>query len=93
MSGNAASAGLPDKLQPAVLSYAGSVLVTAKDGTFTTTNAGVYDSARKAFSQLDRIVGGTGKFSNTKDRFIFVMGTGNDAGFTTHVRGDLCSTP
>ncbi|HYZ25212.1 MAG TPA: hypothetical protein VE690_24000 [Rhodopila sp.] len=91
--GTSPSAGLPEKLQPAsMLSYAGSVVVTTpRDGTFTTTNAGVYDTTAKAFSQLDRITSGTGKFTDTKDRLIFITATGGgDAGFKSYVRGELC---
>ena len=93
--GTAKSAGLPT-LQPAsMLSYAGAVVVTtSKDGTFTTTNAGVYDTEAGAFSQLDRIASGTGKFIDSKGRFIFTTGIGGgDAGFRTTVRGELCSNP
>jgi hypothetical protein len=94
--GTASSAGLPANVEPAsMLSYAGSVVVTTlRDGTFTTSNAGVYDTAAGAFSQLDRITGGTGKFANTKDRLIFITATGGgDAGFKSYVRGEFCLTP
>jgi hypothetical protein len=93
--GTAPSAGLPATLQPAsLLSYAGSVVVTtARDGTFTTSNAGVYDTTVGAFSQLDRITGGTGKFTESKNRLIFITAIGGgDAGFTSYVRGELCLT-
>ncbi len=73
-----------------LLSYAGS---TARDGTFTASNAGVYDSTARAFGQLDRIAGGTGKFTESKGRLIFITATGGgDAGFKSYVRGELCLT-
>ena len=93
--GTAPSAGLPGTLQPvSMLSYAGSVVVTTlRDGTFTTSNAGVYDTTAGAFSQLDRITSGTGKFTESKDRLIFITATGGgDAGFKSYVRGELCLT-
>ena len=94
--GTAESAGLPASLQPAsMLSYAGSVVVTTlHDGTFTTSNAGVYDTTAGAFSQLDQITGGTGKFTDTKGRLIFITGIGGgDAGFKSNVHGELCLKP
>lgn len=88
----AEAAGLPTSLPLTVLSYAGSVVVTTpRDGTFTTSNAGVYDTDAGAFSQLDRITSGTGKFTDAKDRLIFTTATGGgEAGFKSYVRGELC---
>ena len=94
--GTAPSAGLPVTLQPvSMLSYAGSVLVTTpRDGTLTTSNAGVFDTAAGAFVQLDRITGGTGKLAGAVDRYIFTTATGGgDAGFKADVRGELCLNP
>ena len=92
--GTAPSAGLSLALQPAsMLSYAGSVVVTtSRDGTFTTSNAGVYDTTVGAFSQLDRITSGTGKFTGSKGRLIFVTATRENEAFNTHVHGELCLT-
>ena len=95
-SGTAPSAGLPVTLQPvSMLSYAGSVVVTTpRDGTFTTSNAGVYDTAAGAFVQLDRITGGTGKLAGAVDRHIVTTATGGgDAGIKADVRGELCLNP
>jgi hypothetical protein len=95
-SGTAASAGLPAALQPpSMLSYAGTVVVTTlQDGSFTTSNAGVFDTSAGAFSQLDQITSGTGKFGDSKGRLIFTSGIGSgDAGFKSNVRGELCLNP
>jgi hypothetical protein len=92
MQGNAPSIGLPESIEPAsTLSYAGGVVVTTQhDGTFSTKNIGVYDTAIGAFSQLDRIVEGTARFANAKGH-LFVSGTGNaEAGFKSTVRGEVC---
>jgi len=87
MTETAGLASLPKALQ----SYAGTVLVTAKGGTFTTTTAGMYDSESQAFSQLDKIVKGTGQFSNSTGRLIFLTGVGRQGGgFDSHARGELC---
>ena len=87
MTETAGLASLPKALQ----SYAGTVLVTAKGGTFTTTTAGMYDAESQAFSQLDKIVKGTDRFSNSTARLIFLTGVGRQGGgFDSHARGELC---
>ena len=87
MAETAGLASLPKTLQ----SYAGTVLVTAKGGTFTTTTAGMYDTELQAFSQLDKIVKGTDRFSNSTGRLIFLTGVGRQGGgFDLHARGELC---
>ncbi|WP_130231878.1 hypothetical protein [Bradyrhizobium sp. Leo121] len=88
--GMAETAGLPS-LPKTLQSYAGTVVVTAKGGTFTTTNAGMYDTESQAFSQLDKIVKGTDRFSNSTGRLIFLTGIGRQGGgFDSHARGELC---
>ena len=72
--GMAETAGLPS-LPKTLQSYAGTEVVTAKGGTFTTTTAGMYDTESQAFSQLDKIVKGTDRFSNATGRLIFLTGT------------------
>jgi hypothetical protein len=87
MAETAGLASLPKALQ----SYAGAVVVTAKGGTFTTTTAGIFDTEPPAFSQLDKIVRGTDRFSNSTGRLIFLTGIGRKGGgFDSHVRGELC---
>jgi hypothetical protein len=87
MAETAGLASLPKALQ----SYAGTVVVTAKEGTFTTTTAGIFNTEPPAFSQLDKIVGGTDRFSNSTGRLIFLTGIGRQSGgFDSHVRGELC---
>jgi hypothetical protein len=87
MAETAGLASLPKALQ----SYAGTAVVTAKGGTLTTTTAGIYDTESQAFSQLDKIVKGTDRFSNSTGRLIFLTGNGRQGGgFDSHVRGELC---
>ena len=92
--GTAPSAGLPASREPATtLSYAGTVRITTlANNSITTSNTGVFDPAAGAFSQLDRVTGGTGQFSGAKG-FIWLTGTGGDliAGIRGEVRGNLCS--
>jgi len=88
--GMAETAGLPS-LPKTLQSYAGTVIVTAKGGTFTTTTAGMYDTESQAFSQLDKIVKGTDRFSNSTGRLIFLTGIGRQGGgFDSRARGELC---
>jgi hypothetical protein len=88
--GMAETAGLPS-LPKTLQSYAGTVIVTAKGGTFTTTTAGKYDTESQAFSQLDKIVKGTDRFRNSTGRLIFLTGIGRQGGgFDSHARGELC---
>jgi hypothetical protein len=78
-------------LPKTVQSYAGTVLVTAKGGTLTTTAAGMYDTESRAFSQLDKIVKGTDRFSNSTGRLIFLTGISRQGGgFDSQGRGELC---
>ncbi|MEH2614367.1 hypothetical protein [Bradyrhizobium sp. AZCC 1693] len=87
MAETAGLASLPKALQ----SFAGTVVVTTKGGTFTTTTVGIYDTESQAFSQLDKIVEGTDRFSNSIGRLIFLNGIGRQGGgFDSHVRGQLC---
>jgi hypothetical protein len=87
--GMAETAGLP--LPKTLQSYAGTVLVTAKGGTFTTTTAGIYDTESQAFSQLDKISKGTDRFSNSAGRLIFLTGISRQGGgFDSHGRGEFC---
>jgi hypothetical protein len=88
--GMAETAGLPS-LPKTLQSYAGTVVVTAKAGTFTTTTAGMYDTESQAFSQLDKIVKETDRFSNSTGRLIFLTGVVRQGGgFESHARGELC---
>jgi hypothetical protein len=88
--GMAETAGLPS-LPKTQQSYVGTVVVTAKGGTITTTTAGIYDTESLAFSQLDKIVKGTDRFSNSTGRLIFLTGIGRQGGgFESHARGELC---
>ena len=90
----AEAAGLQSR-PPSMLSYAGSLVVTTpRDGTLKTSNAGVFDTAAGAFSQLDRVVGGTGRFAGAEGHHFFTTATGGEnAGFKGHVRGELCLNP
>ncbi len=86
------SAGLPAATEPSsTLSYAGNVKVTPAAGTIMTSNVGVFDPVRGAFSQLDRVVGGTEPYDRATG-IIFVTATGSlESGFASQVRGEICT--
>jgi hypothetical protein len=88
--GMAETAGLPS-LPKTLQSYAGTVLVTAKGGTFTTSTAGVYETESPAFSQLDKIVKGTDRFSNSTARLIFLTGIGRQGGDLIRTLATSCA--
>jgi hypothetical protein len=51
----------------------------------------MYDTESQAFSQLDKIVKGTDRFSNSTGRLIFLIGIGRQGGgFDSQARGELC---
>jgi len=92
MLGSAPSVGLTAEVVPSsTLSYAGKVRITTASGSIETSNTGVFDPVNAAFSQLDRITGGTGGLSGAKG-FIWLTGTGADlvAGIRGEVRGNVC---
>jgi hypothetical protein len=87
---NGRTAGLPPLPKNTAI-VRGTVLVTAKGRTFTTTTAGMYDTESRAFSQLDKIVKGTDRFSNSTGRLIFLTGIIRQGdGFDPRARGELC---
>jgi hypothetical protein len=91
MVGSAESAGMRPLEPASTLSYAGKVAVTTSKGTIMTTNVGVYDPAIGAFSQLDRVIAGTGDFDQVTGT-IFVTARGDDEhGFASDVRGEVCT--
>jgi hypothetical protein len=93
MLGSAPSVGLTAEVVPSsTVSYAGKVRITTlANGSIETSNTGVFDPVGGAFSQLDRVTGGTGRLGGAKG-FIWLTGTGGDliAGVRGEVRGNLC---
>ena len=50
----------------------------------------MYNTKSQAFSQLDKIIKGTDRFSNSTGRLIFLTGVGRQGGgFDSHARGEL----
>ncbi len=93
MLGSAPSVGLSAEIVPSsTVSYAGKVRITTlANGSIETSNTGVFDPVGGAFSQLDRVTGGTGRLGGAKG-YIWLTGTGADliAGIRGEVRGNVC---
>jgi len=85
----APSAGLPGAVEaPTTLSYSGLLTITTPDGTLTTRDTGIFDTANGLFAARDLVVGGTGDFAGATG-YIFWTGTGVTE-FDARSTGELC---
>ena len=87
----APSAGLPDVEPPFVLSYAAEAVFTTDQGELHLDQLGVLDPFRQVFTELGRVVGGTGRFDQASGD-LFISGTmGLDGtSFESEVTGTVC---
>jgi len=86
------SAGLPASVEPATtLSYGGDFTVFGAHGSITYRVIGVYDTVLQLFTEIDRIVSGTGMFSRASGS-IYINGVGLDGGLHLegNVTGEVC---
>ncbi len=89
--GAAPSAGLEGVEPETTLSYSGELKVSTRHGSWKTSDVGVFDQAAGTFSELDRVVEGTGKFKNASGQlFIYGNATADGSGFTGDIRGEIC---
>lgn len=85
------SAGLPDVEPPWVLSYAADAVFTTDQGELHLDQLGVLDPLRQVFTELSRVVGGTGRFEDaTGDLFISGTTSIDGSAFESDVTGTLC---
>ena len=94
---SAISAGMSGPTAPpaTTLSYTGVLVFTTAEGTLTTRGVGIFDTAPTAmgeFSQFDRVIAGTGKFSGATGRLWF-FGDSDFSALTTDsaVIGEICT--
>ena len=89
----APSAGLPGVESPLVLSYTADAVFTTKHGELHLSQLGVSDPLRQVFTELSRVVGGTGRFYQASGD-LFISGTlsidGTD--FESDITGTVCLT-
>src|SRR5262249_13054142 len=86
------SAGLPASVEPTTtLSYGGEFTVFGERGSITYRTVGVYDTVLQLFTEIDRIVSGTGMFANASGS-IYISGVGLDGGLHLegNVTGEVC---
>lgn len=80
------SAGLPASVEPATtLSYGGEFTVFGEHGSITYRTIGVYDTLLQLWTEVDRIVSGTGMFANASGA-IYINGVGLNGGL--HLEGN-----
>ncbi len=86
--GLAPAAGMPAVEAATTLSYSGLLTITTRDGTLTTRDTGIFDTAAGLFSSRDIIVAGTGIFEGATGH-IFYTGTGTTT-FDADASGEIC---
>jgi len=88
--GLAPFAGMPGVEPETVFSYSGPATFSTKSGELWLDQVGVLDLGRGTFTELQRVVGGTGKFTNANGE-LFVSGMYLDAtAWTSDVTGFVC---
>jgi hypothetical protein len=82
------AAGMPFVEAATTLSYSALLTITTRNGTLTTRDTGIFDTAAGLFASRDIVVGGTGIFAGATGH-IFYTGTGVTA-FDAHATGEIC---
>lgn len=87
----APSAGLPEVEPPSVLSYSAEAVFTTDQGELHLDQLGVLDPFRQVFTELNRVVGGTGRFDQASGD-LFISGTVSLDGteFESDITGSVC---
>ena len=88
---SAPSAGLPGTEHPFVLSYTADATFTTDKGELYLSQLGVIDPFRQVFTELNRVVGGTGLFDQATGD-LFISGTTSVDGITfeSDITGTVC---
>ena len=89
--GLAPAAGLPGVEAPTTLSYSGLITITTCEGTLTTRDTGIFDTAAGLFASRDVVVGGTGRFAGATGH-LFFHGTGTSS-LDSDADGEICLAP
>ena len=94
LPGASPSAGMPNAEVPSTLSYSAVQVFHTERGDLFMSVVGVSDNARHVFTELARITGGTGRFTNaTGNLFISGTLTPDGIGFQSKVTGEICFSP
>lgn len=87
----APSAGLPAAVEPpTTLAYGGTLVITAKRGTLTFSDIGIFDQANLVWSEIDRPVSGTGIFAGASGVIFGYGDAPGGTGFVGTFKGELC---
>jgi hypothetical protein len=93
-SGLAAAAGLAGIEPETLVSFAGERVITTRRGTLTLHAVGVFDTAPSAageFSELEKVIGGTGRFAAASGTLhLFGQATLDGTGFEGAIVGEIC---
>jgi len=76
---------------PSVLSYTADAVFTTNDGELYLSQLGVLDTLRQVFTELNRVVGGTGRFDQASGD-LFISGTVNSSNIATEFESDVTGT-
>lgn len=72
-------------------SYAGEIVITTAVGELYTEDVGVFDTARGTFTEMNRVVGGTGLLADARgDLFMSGHSYPDGSGFSGEVSGQVC---
>jgi hypothetical protein len=86
--------GFPSIEPETTLGYVGDRLIETKHGDLTLRFTGVFDTLRGEFSELARVVSGTGKFEDATGTY-YLTGRSNAAGneFVGDITRTICHNP
>ncbi len=87
----APAAGMYGVEADSTLSYNGELIVTTRHGALEISDVGVFDQAAGKFTELDRVIGGTGIFAYASG-VLFISGDSyaDGSGFDGRISGELC---
>lgn len=87
----APAAGMYGVEADSTLSYNGELIITTRQGVLEISDVGVFDQFAGKFTELDRVIGGTGMFANASG-VLFISGDAyaDGSGFDGRISGELC---
>ena len=87
----APAAGMSGVEAESTLSYNGELIIITRRGTLEISDVGVFDQAAGKFTELDRVIAGTGMFANASG-VLFISGDSyaDGSGFDGRISGELC---
>ena len=84
----------PPAEPPSTWAYAGTLVIDTALGSLTLSDVGVFDTYGGGFSEVDRVVDGSGFYAGAEGTlFIYGVGYEDGTGFDSSIRGHLCVQP